>query len=79
MAKPKAGVAQINVELPPELLDRVKAFAEQRGQTLKYVLNRAILRHLDNPPPLLPDPPLPDAEPEPAAPPKKAAAKGKKK
>lgn len=64
--KPKKSATQINVELEPALLDRLKAFAEERGQTLKHVVGSAITRHLDNPPPLVPDPPLPPAPPEPA-------------
>jgi hypothetical protein len=77
MAKPKTGVAQVNFELPPEMLDEVKAFAEARGQTMKFVMQRALRRHLDNPPPIVADPPLPDAEPEAGKP--KAPAKRPKK
>lgn len=65
MRPPKKGVAQVNFELPAELLDEAKEFAESRGQTLKYVMARALRRHMDSPPPLLPDPPLEPGEPEP--------------
>lgn len=78
MAKPKTGAAQVNVELPPEVLDELKQFAEARGQTLKYVIGRAIRRHMDSPPPLVPDPPLPEATPDPAPAPKRAAKTGPK-
>jgi hypothetical protein len=74
MAKPKTGATQINFELPPELLDRLKAFAEERGQSLKYVMQRALIRHMDSPPPIAPDPPLPACEPDPPKP----APRGKK-
>lgn len=71
-AKPKKGAAQINAELPPEMLDEVKAFAESRGLTIKHVVWRALRRHLDSPPPLVPDPPLPPCDPDPAPVPKPA-------
>ena len=76
--KPVRGAKQVNAELPEELLDRLKAFAESRGQTIRYVIERAIIRHLDNPPPLLPDPPLPPGEPDPA-PNKPTATKKRRK
>lgn len=69
--KPKMGVSQVNFELATELLDEVKAFAESRGQTLKFVMTRALRRHMDHPPPLAEDPPLPPGEPEPGKPAKK--------
>lgn len=79
-AKPKKGAAQINVELPPEMLDEVKAFAEGRGQTLKFVVWRALRRHMDSPPPLPPEPPLPACEPDPASkPPATKKPRAKKK
>lgn len=79
MAKPKTGVTQINFELPPEMLDEVKAFAEARGQSLKFVMQRALRRHLDNPPPLLPDPPMPPGDPEPGKPKPENGKKATKK
>lgn len=73
---PKKSVTQINVELDPALLDRLKTFADERGQTLKYVVGRALTRHLDHPPPMLPDPALPETTPDPpASTGKKSAAK----
>jgi len=79
-AKPMKGTRQVNAEIDAELLDRLKAFAEERGQTLRYVIERAITRHLENPPPMIPDPPLPDSEPDRAPAPKKLTQprKGKK-
>lgn len=77
-AKPKAGTTQINVELDPALLDRVKRFVEERGQTLKYVVGRALTRHLDCPPPLAPEPTLPTCEPD-CAPVKVSKPRGKKR
>lgn len=64
-AKPQKGTKQVNAELSEELLDQLKAYCEERGQTIRYVIERALIRHLDNPPPLMPDPPLPPAPPEP--------------
>lgn len=69
--KPVKGARQVNAELPPELLDRLKAFAEERGQTIRYVIERALVRHMDSPPPLQADPPLPPGEPEVSQKPKK--------
>jgi hypothetical protein len=77
VAKPKTGAAQVNVELAPEVLDRLKRFADERGQTLKYVIGRAIIRHMDHPPPVAVEPPLPPGEPDPP-PAKKPTAKPKK-
>ena len=66
--KAKPGTAQVNAELPVELLDEVKAFAEARGQHIREVIARALRRHLDNPPPPpTPDPPLPPCPPDPPA------------
>ena len=69
MAKGTSPLA-VGVETP--LLEELKAFAEGRGQTLRYVVERALRRHMDSPPPLVPDPPLPAGEPEPG---RRAAAK----
>jgi hypothetical protein len=77
--KPVKGTKQVNAELEAELLDRLKAFAEERGQTVRYVIERALIRHLDNPPPSVADPPLPPCDPDPAPVAKKPAGKAKKK
>lgn len=58
------GTSQLGVGIATELFDEVKVFAEGRGQTLRHVVERALRRHMDNPPPIVPDPPLPDALPE---------------
>jgi hypothetical protein len=74
----KPGVSQVNVELPTALLDEVKAFAEGRGQHLREVVQRALRRHMDSPPPLPPpDPPLPPCEPD--VPARKPAAKPRRR
>lgn len=78
-AKAKKSTGQINVELAPDVLDRLKAFADERGQTLKYVVGRAIERHMASPPPILPDPPLPEATPDPAPAPKPKRARAPRK
>jgi len=46
------------------LAAEVEAFAAEREQSFKAVVLRALRRHLDNPPPVIPDPPLPDVPPE---------------
>jgi hypothetical protein len=76
--KPVKGTRQVNAELPPELLDRLKEFAESRGQTVRHVIERAIVRHLDNPPPIIFDPPLPPCEPDRVTPAKKPTRRPKR-
>lgn len=56
--------SQINVVLKPEVLARLRIYLAERGQTLTHVVERALVRHLASPPPLVPDPPLPPAPPE---------------
>lgn len=67
MANPKAGTAQVNVELPAEFLDEFKRFAADRGEKIRDAIYHAMRRHLKYPPPPpdLPAEPLPDAAPKP--------------
>ena len=55
--RPVTGTGQINAELPTELLNQVKTFAKGRGESLREVLMAALIRHMANPPPLVPPPP----------------------
>lgn len=47
------------VELPLAFAAEVERFAKSRGETFKTVIEAALRRHLDNPPPLPTLPPLP--------------------
>jgi len=87
MARTK-GAKQFAAEISESLLDEFKAFCEQRGETLRYNLEAAIRRHMDNPPPPLTPPPPPAYPPLPPVTspasegrpePKKPAPKGKPK
>lgn len=55
---------QINVVLAPELDARLRAYLDETGFSMNHVINRAVRRDLDNPPPIPVDPPLPPAPPE---------------
>ena len=63
------GVKGVYVELPPEVLDEAKQFAETRGETFREVVTQALRRHLAYPPP----PPPPPAPPLPFPPPASSA------
>lgn len=73
------GTSQLGVGIATELFDEVKAFAEGRGQTLRHVVERALRRHLDSPPPIVTEPPLPPAPPEVVKSASKKPTKGKAK
>ncbi|MBY0458530.1 MAG: hypothetical protein K2V38_14415 [Gemmataceae bacterium] len=78
--RPSKNVVQKVIEFPLEFAAEVEAFARGRRETFKSVVLRALRRHLDSPPPILPDPPLPPVEPAPQVPsnpPKKRGAKPK--
>ncbi len=50
---------QFNYEIAADLVDRFRAFCQERGEAVKDHLEIALQRHLDSPPPPLkpPDPP----------------------
>lgn len=75
--RPIKGAAQINAELPVELLKRLKQFTKARGETIRYHLELAVRRHLDNPPPPRPKPPPLVVPPLPPLPPPKPKRKKK--
>jgi hypothetical protein len=70
--RPSKNVAGKYLEFPPELVEALTAFAEERGMTFRAVVMDACRRHLNFPPPMpapAPDPasePLPDAARAPA-------------
>jgi hypothetical protein len=49
--KSTKGTKQLGAEVSTELVDEFKRFAAERGETLRYHLELAMRRHLDNPPP----------------------------
>lgn len=71
------GTRQLNLEIDAGLFEAFEAFISARGQTKRFAVEKALRRHMDNPPPVLPDPPLPPGEPDP--PPVAAKAKRKRK
>ena len=60
------GVKGVYVELPPELIDEAKQFADKRGETFREVVTEALRRHLAYPPPPPPSPAPPPPLPPPA-------------
>ena len=64
------GTTQVGTSLDSALVAELKAFAMDRGETLREVLEAAIRRHMANPPPIKVPPPPPVYPPlPPVAPP----------
>ncbi|QJX01101.1 hypothetical protein [Frigoriglobus tundricola] len=65
------GTGQLNLEIETVLLDRLRAFGRDRGEKIRHVVEMALRRHMDNPPPppkppeVVPLPPV--TSPAPAA------------
>jgi len=53
------GTAQLNVGVSEAILEEVRQFVTDRGETLREVVEMALRRHMDNPPPKPVVPPLP--------------------
>lgn len=53
----------ICVRIDSNLLKELKHFAKSRGETIKSVIEQALTRHMDNPPPYYVMPPLPKRHP----------------
>lgn len=80
MARTK-GTKQLNAEMSEALFDEFKEFCATRGQTVRYHLELALRRHMDNPPPPpqpVEAPPLPPVT-SPESPTPKPAGKVAKK
>ena len=71
-----AGTGQLNLEIELSLLERLRAFVRDRGETLRQAVELALRRHMANPPPKPELPPLPPVT-SPAV--EKPAPKGKGK
>ena len=73
------GTGQLNLEIESSLLGRLRGFVSERDEKMRHVVEMAIRRHLDYPPPppkppeVIPLPPLPSTDEAPAT------AKRKKK
>ena len=50
------GTGQLNLEIESALLDRLRGFVRDRDEKIRHVVEMAIRRHMDYPPPL-PKPP----------------------
>jgi len=78
------GTGQLNLEIEQALLERLRAFVRDRGEKIRHVVEMALRRHLDNPPPppkpidLPPLPPITSPASEELEPKKPTAKKGKK-
>ena len=45
------GTGQLNLEIESSLLERLRAFVRDRDEKIRHVIEMAIRRHLDYPPP----------------------------
>jgi len=45
------GTGQLNLEIESSLLERLRGFVRERDETMRRVVEMAIRRHLDYPPP----------------------------
>jgi hypothetical protein len=48
--RPSQGVKNVNVELPPDLIEEVRALAERNGRPFREEVESALRRHLKAPP-----------------------------
>ena len=62
------GTGQVNLEIESSLLERLRGFVRERDEKLRHVVEMAIRRHLDYPPPppkpveVIPLPPVPSSD-----------------
>ena len=61
--RPTKNVATLYVEIDPGIAGRLAAFTAARGETRRKVVEQALARHMDHPPPVQPPPPLPALPP----------------
>lgn len=62
--KSTKGTKQVGLELAEELVDQLREFARDRGETVRQVVEAALRRHFAYPPPP-PPPPTPPPAPAP--------------
>jgi hypothetical protein len=58
------GTKQLNLEVDESVFVELNAFSQRLGLTKRQVVEKALRRHMDHPPPTVPDPPLPACEPD---------------
>jgi hypothetical protein len=79
------GTGQLNLEIEQSLLEHLRTFVRDRGEKIRHVVELAIRRHLDNPPPpprpaeIVPLPPYPPPRPPASTGPKPAPRKKPRK
>ena len=62
------GTRQLNLEIESSLLERLRGFVRERDEKMRHVVEMAIRRHLDYPPPppkppeVIPLPPIPSSD-----------------
>ena len=62
------GTGQLNLEIESSLLGRLRGFVSERDEKMRHVVEMAIRRHLDYPPPppkppeVIPLPPVPSSD-----------------
>ena len=62
------GTGQLNLEIESSLLARLRGFVRERDEKMRHVVEMAIRRHLDYPPPppkppeVIPLPPVPSSD-----------------
>ena len=62
------GTGQLNLEIESSLLERLRGFVRERDEKMRHVVEMAIRRHLDYPPPppkppeVIPLPPIPSSD-----------------
>jgi hypothetical protein len=76
MAQAK-GTEQLGVGIDLNIAAELREFVKKRGETIRAVVEAALRRHMDNPPPLVPPPP-PVYPPLPPVTVPKSARRGKK-
>jgi hypothetical protein len=64
MGGPGKGKKGLYVDLPIPVLERLRQFADERGERLAAVVEQAVVRHMASPPPLPGDVPLPPVRPK---------------
>jgi len=62
------GTGELNLEIESSLLERLRGFVRERDEKMRHVVELAIRRHLDYPPPppkppeVIPLPPVPSSD-----------------
>jgi len=68
------GTGQLNLEIESTLLERLREFVRERDEKIRHVVEMAIRRHMDYPPPI---PKPPEVLPLPPVAPPRSTTKNK--